>query len=631
MKRARHKGILVLKACVLLFAVFFVLGLGMFAYYAKDLPRPEKFTEIRLAQPTRIYDRTGTVLLYEIYGEEKREIIPLHQVSPYLIQAVVATEDVNFYRHPGLDVRGIGRAILTNLKLRSPAQGASTISQQLIRSSLLTRKKTVERKIQEIVLTLELERRYTKDQILEFYLNQIPFGSNAYGIASASKVFFNKNPFDLSVAEAATLAAMIRAPSYYSPYGPHAKELAARKNYVLSRMKTVGFLSQESQEAAKKEVITFANPAPTIKAPHFTLYVMDLLIQEYGEEFLREHGLKVITSLDWNLQQLAEKAISDRAKTNTRYNAHNAALVAMSPSTGEILSMVGSKDWFTESFPKGCVSGIDCLFDPKVNVATKLPGRQPGSAFKPFAYVTAFMKGFNDKTMVTDELTNFGVWGDKEYVPQNSDGKFHGVVTLRDALAQSMNIPAIKVLLYFAGIQDSIHTARDMGLTTIHEDASFYGPSLVLGGGEVRLLDIVSAYGVFATEGMRSPSIAIARIEDHQGQVIKEANNAPIRILPQEPSRLIGDILSDNAARTPLFGPNSSLVVPGFTVSVKTGTTQEYRDAWAIGYTKEISVGVWVGNSNNAPMNQAGGTVAAPIWKLFLLDALPYLQTSDSL
>ncbi|MBI1984932.1 MAG: transglycosylase domain-containing protein [Candidatus Wildermuthbacteria bacterium] len=611
----------VLRLFLLCSAGLFILGLGIFVYYAKDLPRPEKFTELQLSQPTRIYDRTGTVLLYEIYGEVKREVVPLNQVPGFLPQAIIATEDANFYHHFGLDWKGIARSMLKNLRLRDPSQfvGGSTISQQFVRSSLLTRKKTVERKIQEIVLTLELERRYSKEQILEFYLNQIPFGSNAYGVAAASKTYFNKTPKDLTVAEAALLAAMIQAPSYYSPYGAHKEELFSRKNYVLARMESLGFLSKESAESAKNEELVFADPSPGIKAPHFALYVTDLLVQEYGEDFLRENGLSVITSLDWDLQELAEKSVADHAKTNEAYHAYNAALVALDPNTGEILAMVGSKNWFAkESFPAGCVPP-NCLFDPKVNVATRIPGRQPGSAFKPFAYVTAFMKGYDDKTKVVDELTNFGVWGDKEYIPQNYDGKFRGEVTLREALAQSLNIPSIKVLLNLAGIKDSIDIARDMGLGTIQADPSNYGPSLVLGGGEVRLLDLVSAYGVFAAQGMRIPSLPILRIENKQGEVIKETKNTPIRILPEGSASLIGDILSDNSARTPIFGSRSILYFPDRTVSVKTGTTQDFRDGWVMGYTKDIAAGVWVGNSDNSSMSKEPGiVVAGPIWRQFL-------------
>ncbi len=609
-------------------AVFFALGIGTFFYYAKDLPRPEKFSEAIVAQPTKIYDRTGTTLLYEIYGEERRDVIPLDQISKSLQDAVIATEDANFYHHFGLEWTGILRAILVNLKLRAPVEGGSTISQQLIRSTFLTNKKTLERKVQEVILTLELERRYTKDQILGFYLNQIPFGSNAYGAEAASQFYFHKKASELSLAESAALAAMIRAPSYYSPYGSHKQELVARKDYVLERMVKEKYITSQEAQEAKAQKIVFADPSIDIKAPHFSLYVTDYLATHYGEDFLRQNGLKVTTSLDWNLQKLAETAVSDFAKQNINYNARNAALVAIDPNTGEILAMVGSKNWFAQPEPAGCNPGVNCAFDPKVNVATSLPGRQPGSAFKPFAYVTAFEKGYNDLTIVVDEKTDFGIWGGQDYTPQNYDGKFRGPVTLRQALAQSLNIPSIKVLLNLAGISDTIETARSMGISTIKDDPSAYGPSLVLGGGNVRLLDMVSAYGVFATDGYRIPPVAILEIRDRSENVVEHNTSTPIRMLSPEYTKLITSILSDNVARAPIFGTNSPLYFPEYQVAVKTGTTQDYRDGWIIGYTPKIVAGVWVGNNDNSPMNKEPGVVVAgPMWHEFMQKAIQYINS----
>jgi len=619
----------ILRIALFAFAGFVVAVIALFAYYAKDLPRPERFTEAILNQPTKIYDRTGTVLLYQIYGEEKRDVVSLDQVSPLLKQAIIATEDANFYHHFGLDPKGVARAMLVNFKLRSPVEGGSTISQQLIRSSLLTNRKTLGRKIQEVILTLELERSYSKDKILGFYLNQIPFGSNAYGVEAASQFYFRKKAADLSLTEAASLAAMIRAPSYYSPYGPHKDKLLARTNYVLDRMAGTKFITKQGAQSAKNTQLVFASPSIDIKAPHFVLSVTDDLANTYGEDFLRENGLRVTTTLDWNLQQLAEKAVDDFAQRNASFNAYNASIVAIDPRTGEILAMVGSKDWFGESYPAGCTPGVNCLFDPKVNVATRIPGRQPGSAFKPFAYVTAFTKGFNDKTIVVDEQTDFGIWGGQDYAPQNYDGKFRGPVTLRQALAQSLNIPSIKVLLDLAGLNDSIKTARDAGLTTIKDDPSSYGPALVLGGGEVRLLDLVSAYGVFAAGGQRIPPVSILKTEDARGNIIQQNTNTPIRILSSEPVALITNILSDNEARSPIFGPNSPLYFPGQQVAVKTGTTQDYRDGWIVGYTPTIVAGVWVGNNDNTSMNKEPGVVVAgPIWHEFMRGAFVYSPSS---
>jgi membrane peptidoglycan carboxypeptidase len=525
-------------------------------------------------------------------------------------------------------MRAIGRALLVNLRLRAPAQGASTISQQLIRSTFLTRKKTLERKVQELILTLELERRYSKDEILGFYLNQIPLGANAYGVGAGAATYFDKKVGDLTLEEAAALAAMIKAPSYYSPYGTHLEQLLARKNYVLSRMEKEGYLSKEEAEKAYKQKVVFAGSSLGLKAPHFVLWVLDELLQTYGEDFVRENGLRVTTSLDWNLQEAAERIVRDIAKRNESLHAYNAALVAIDPFSGEVKAMVGSKDWFAESSPEGCTPGIDCLFDPKLNVATTIPGRQPGSAFKPFAYTVAFNKGHDESFVVTDEETNFGIWGDKEYVPQNYDGKFRGPVTLRQALSQSLNIPSIKVLLNLAGIQESIALARDFGLTTLSPDASLYGPSLVLGGGEVRLLDMVSAYGVFATEGNRVPPLSIVEVTDVKGRILEENKNVPLRVLASPVAKLITNILSDNTARAPIFGANSLLYFPEVQVAAKTGTTQEFRDGWVIGYTPKgsgqaIVVGVWVGNNDNSSMDKEPGIViAGPIWREFMNVAL---------
>jgi len=357
------------------------------------------------------------------------------------------------------------------------------------------------------------------------------------------------------------------------------------------------------------------------------LSVLDSLLSRYGEEFLRERGLRVLTTLDWELQKVAQGAVDTFAQTNEFFNAYNAGLVALNPSTGEILSMVGSKNWSGESYPQGCSAGKDCLFDPKVNVTTYLQGRQPGSAFKPFVYAVAFEKGANDETVVEDVETDFGAWGDEEkYVPQNYDGLFRGEVTLRQALAQSLNVPSVKVLMELAGIKDSIKRAKELGITTL-QDSSNYGPSLVLGGGEVHLLDMVVAYSVFATEGKRVYPSSVLLVQDSRGRELMASKNGAIQIMQPKVANLITNILSDNKARTPMFGSRSQLVVSGFKTAAKTGTTQEYRDAWTLGYTKDLSAGVWVGNNNNAAMREAPGVVvAAPIWNQFMRKALPLLE-----
>ena len=634
---------------LLLFLVFFVGFL--FIYYAKDLPRPEKFTERRFPQSTKIYDQTGQILLYEIYGEEKRTLVSLEEIPEYLKEAVIAAEDANFYHHFGVDLKGIARAILADLKLGEPVYGGSTIPQQLIRSAFLSTEKTAERKIREVVLALELNRRYPKNQILEWYFNQVPFGQNCYGAEAASQFYFKKNISQLSLVEAATLAAIIRAPYRLSPYDRDGKEeLIARKNYILGRMVAEGYLSSEEAEMAKKEEVKFAERRIEIKAPYFTLWVKAELEAKYGKEFLSEKGLKVYTSLDWELQKIAEEVTREGIARNKIYNAHNAALVAIRPKTGEVLSLtVGTGDYYAPPYPEGCNPGKDCTFDPQFNVVIgteENPGRQPGSAFKPFIYTTAFKKGCDDKTQVLDAFTNFGLWGGKEYTPQNYDEKFRGWVSLRQALSQSLNVPSIKVLYLIGsetkienldinnflgqekiisqGLKESLDTAREMGITTLNKDLSSYGPALVLGGGEVNLLEMTSAFGVFANDGLKVQPTVILKIEDSDGNIIYENKKEPKRVLESGTAKLITDVLSDNETRAPMFGPRSHLYFENYKVAAKTGTTDNFRDCWTIGYTPEIAVGVWAGNSNNEPMikKQPAATVAGPIFHNFTEAAL---------
>ncbi len=605
---------------------FFILivfaFLFLFIYYAKDLPRPEKFTERQLFESTKIYDRSGQIVLYEIYGEEKRTLVPLEKVPKYLKEAVIATEDANFYHHPGVDLKGIINATFANLKLMKPTYGGSTIPQQLIRSTFLSLEKTPERKIREIILSLELNRRYSKEQILEWYLNQVPFGRNAYGVEAASETYFKKPVSEISLAEAATLTALIKAPSFYSA---NLDKLFVRKDYVLDRMVNEGFLKPEEAEKAKKEKVNIAEHFQLILAPHFTLWVKQQLEEKYGKDFLEQKGLKIITTLDWELQKLAEETVKEGVKNNKVYNSHNAALVALDPKTGEILAMVGSADYFGEPYPKNCVSGLNCKFDPHFNVAVgvkNMPGRQPGSSFKPFVYVTAFQKGYSDKTIVEDTPTCWPQENGKDWCPQNFDGLFRGPVTLRSALAQSLNIPAVKVLDSLAGYLDSVKTAQEIGITTL-TDPKNYGLSIVLGGAEVKLLDMVSAYGVFANDGLRIPTSAILKIEDSKGNIIFENKKTPVRVLESNAVRLLNDVLSDNEARAPMFGPRSNLYFENYQVAVKTGSSQDYRDAWTIGYTPSLVAGVWSGNNDNSPPARKPGVIlAGPIWHKFMEKAL---------
>ena len=603
-------------------------SLFLFFSYTKDFPRPEMFQERRLAQSTKIYDRTGQILLYEVYGEEKRTWVPLGNIPEYLKQAVVAAEDANFYNGFGIDLKGIARAVLADLKLKSPVFGASTIPQQLIRSTFLTADKTAERKLREIILALELSRRYSKDQILEWYLNQVPFGQNAYGAQAASQTYFGKSVFEISLPEAAILAALIKSPYSLSPYGENKDGLLARKDYILDRMLNEHFLDATTSAREKEKEVVFIEKVISLKAPYFTLWVKQQLENQFSEELLKEGGLRVFTSLNWEMQKIAEQTLKEGVQNNVVYNAHNAGMVAISPDTGEVLAMtVGIGDYNADPFPKGCEPGVTCSFDPKFNVVVgtkENPGRQPGSAFKPFIYAAAFKKGYNGTTTVVDELTNFGVWGDKEYIPQNYDEKFRGPVTLRQALSQSLNIPAIKTLLYLAGLEDSVKTAQDLGINTLNPP---FGPAIVLGGWEVKLLDMTSAYGVFASGGLKVDPVAILKIEDKDGNVIFENKKTPKRVLEKNVANLINDILSDNDTRAPMFGPRSNMYFENWQVAAKTGTTDNFRDTWIIGYTPSISVGIWAGNNNNEPLEkkQPAATVAGPIFHDFMEKVLPLL------
>lgn len=620
MKRKRKRFLKIFQVAFYLISIFLLTGVFLgslaFLYFARDLPRPESFVDRQISQPTRIYDRTGENLLYTIHGEERREIVQLEDVSPYFTDALIALEDTNFHSHSGFDIEGIVRSVFINIRERDLAAGGSTITQQLVRSALLSPEKTFMRKVRELVLTIELERNYSKEDILEFYVNQISFGHNIYGIETAAQNYFEKNASELSLRESAILASLIRAPSALSPYGDNLNILIRRSNYALERMHSLGFISEEEKEIALEEEVEFSRFRNYLRAPHFVLGVKQTLENRYGSDLLDQGGFKVYTTLDFDLQRRAEIVAKEAAQINKNYNAHNISIVILDPHTGEILAMVGSADYFKDPYPEGCVPGKTCLFDPYTNVA--LSGRQPGSAFKPFVYATAFLNGYDDETTVMDERTNFGSEANP-YIPRNYDGLFRGEVTLRDALAQSLNVPAVKTLRDLAGLRESIDMAERFGITTFTQDPYFYGLPLVLGGGEVRLLELTSAYGVFAAQGYRSSPHSIKKIEDSRGNVFFENRITPRRIIDSSVADMITDILSDNEARAPVFGSNSLLHFEDEKVAVKTGTTQNFRDGWTIGYTSEKVVGVWVGNNNNQPMVRGLGiTVSSPAWRILI-------------
>lgn len=600
----------------------------------RDLPNPESLTARSVAESTKIYDKTGTVLLYEFHGEEKRTIVPFDDVPLVVRQATLAAEDINFYHHRGLDWRGIIRAILKNIISASISQGGSTITQQLVKKSILSDERTFTRKIKEAVLALAVETRYSKDEIFELYLNQIPYGSNAYGVSAAAETFFGKKVGELALGEAALVAALPQAPSFYSPYGSHKDELLKRRDWVLDRMQEAGFIKEDEVKKAKENVLNFAPPKNSIRAPHFVFYVQEYLNSQYGEEVVEKGGLRVITTLDWRLQEEGEKIVREGAERNERLvDAKNASLVAIDPKTGDILTMVGSRDYWGEASPANCMPGKNCKFDPFVNATISL--RQPGSSFKPFVYTTAFKKGFTPDTVLFDVPTEFnplcnsdgtpgpGIQDPKDcYHPQNYDNTFRGPVTLRQSIAQSLNVPSVK-LLYLVSMKDTIETAKSMGISSL-TDPDRYGLSLVLGGAEVSLLEMTSAFGTFATEGLYHPKHAILRVENSQGEIIEEKKEISIPTLDTEIARIMNDMLSDNNARVPVFSPQSSLYFPNRQVAAKTGTTQDYRDAWVIGYTPSLVAGVWVGNNDNSHMNQSAVSimVAGPMWHRFLEFAL---------
>ncbi len=595
-------------------SLFFAAAVIYAAVVIKNLPSPEQFSFRQINQSTKIYDRTGQILLYEIHGEEKRTVVPLEEIPEYLKEATLATEDNNFYTRPAFDWKAILRALLVDLKEMRIAQGGSTITQQLARNIFLSPKKTLDRKFKELILAIELESKYSKSQILYFYLNQIPYGSNAYGVEAASQTFFNKSAKDLTLAEAAVLASMPQAPSYYSPWGTHAKELFQRQKYILSKMVELRYIAPGEKEAAENQKINFAPQSlGTIKAPHFSLAVKDYLNERYGENTVNNGGLRVITTLDWELQQLAERVVSEGAERNEKlYNGKNASLVAQDPKTGQILALVGSRDYFNTQL------------EGNFNVATQ-GLRQPGSALKPFAYLTAFEAGYGPKTIIFDVPTEFDTTGNpaKSYRPQNYDELFRGPVTFEKGLAQSINVPSVKVL-YLAGLDNVLKTVHDFGVTTLNERWR-YGLSLILGGGEVRLIDLVNAYSTLAQEGVKHEQTTILSVEDSQGNILETYHDKTTRVADPQFPRMINQILSDKQLRSPLFQSSLSLTTfDNYEVALKTGTTNDYRDAWAMGYSPSIAIGVWAGNNDNKPLVRRGGSIlaAVPIWNAFLKEAL---------
>jgi len=602
-------------------AVAFFVFLGLFLIWAATLKLPDlaSLADRKMEQSVKIYDRTGSALLYDLHDNVQRTIVPITSISPSVQHATIAIEDAEFYSHSGVRPLATVRAILTNILSGDPlgGGGGSTITQQVIKGSVLTGNKTITRKFKEWVLALKLERTLSKDQILELYLNQAPYGGAMYGVEQASETFFNKHASDLSIPEAAYLAAVLPAPTYYSPYGNHKDDLDKRKNLVLDRMFVHGYLTEAQLAEAKLAVVEFQpQRASAIQAPHFVFYVRQYLEEKYGVHALEESGWRVTTSLDADLQEKAEEIVKRNALSNTKkFNASNAGMIGLDPKTGEILVMVGSRDYF------------DPDIDGNYNVT--LASRQPGSAFKPFAYAESFIKGYTPETVLFDVRTQFqttcsatNFTSDGEcYSPVNYDGQFRGPMTLRNALAQSINVPAVKIL-YLAGIGDTLRLAKSMGISTLGNQNQ-YGLTLVLGGGEVTILDMASAYGTFANNGLRMNPVAVLKIEDTQGTVIED-NTAQqgSQVLPRGVAEQINDILSDPVARGPIGG-GELFNFGGRDVALKTGTTNDYRDAWTVGYSPNIVVASWAGNNDNSSMvKRVSGFIVGPMWSEFMRYAL---------
>ncbi|MBI2310161.1 transglycosylase domain-containing protein [Candidatus Collierbacteria bacterium] len=606
--------------------------LWMFYFYIfKDLPTPYDLKKHQPKLSTHILDRNEQEL-YKIYKDENRSLIKIDELPSYLIDATVSIEDKEFWNHAGFSPTGIIRAIYHNWFISlalSPrpstlaTQGGSTITQQLIKNTLLTPEKTIRRKVRELILSVWVERVFSKKEILEMYLNEVSFGGTAYGIQEASQQYFGKNAVSLSLAEAALLAGLPAAPTAYSPFGINQGKAKERQADVLRRMAEDKNISAESAEEALREELKFSQNSTNIKAPHFVMYVRDWLASKFGEDMVNNGGLKVITTLDLDLQEFVQKTVTDEVASLKKLKVTNGAALVTDPKSGEILSLVGSQNYF------------DFQHDGQVNVVFR--PRQPGSSIKPIMYAAAFQKGFTPASVILDAPISFSTPGSKPYSPVNYDGKFHGPIPIRTALASSYNVPAVKVLSTI-GVNIMIDQGEAMGINT-WGDRKRFGLSLTLGGGEITMADMAEAYGTIANYGVYVPLNPILKVENSQGKVLfqktpnsqnvgtsdsQTVGNSDSQIFPSIPNRAMPagvafqliDILSDPIARAPAFGTRSVLNIPGHQVAVKTGTTNNLRDNWTFGFTTDFVVSAWVGNNDNSPMSYiaSGITGASPIW-----------------
>lgn len=593
----------------LILPIIFMGIVSAFFYFIviKDLPSPNVLSQREPEVSTKIYDRNG-ILLYKIFKDKNRTIVPLTEVPIHVRLATLAAEDAEFYDHPGFSIKGILRALTRDLGTGS-LQGGSTITQQLVKNVLLTPEKTLTRKAKEIILSIQVETKFTKDKILEMYLNEVSYGGTAYGIEEASLSYFGKEVRQLTIAEAAFLAGLPKSPTTYSPFGQNSELAFLRQREVLRLMRINKFITPETEQASVAEELTFIPNKTKIKAPHFVMYIRQLLVDKYGEDVVEKGGLEVVTSLDMEIQKISEEIVRTEVEKIKNLHVGNGAALVLNPKTGEILAMVGSKNYF------------DTAEDGQVNVL--LRQRQPGSSIKLINYAYALENGFSPASVIEDSPITYVIPGSRPYSPVNYDGQFVGRVNLRSAFAQSRNIPAVKILASY-GVSKMIDQGTKMGITT-WDNPSSYGLSLTLGGGAVKALDLANVYATVANEGIKPEILPILKVTNYKGKKLEENKPKMQKVLDTRVAYLITDILKDNIARSPEFGLNSYLVVKNHPeVAVKTGTSNDLRDNWTVGYNQDFLTLTWVGNNDNSPMNRiaSGVTGASPIWNKIMTTLL---------
>lgn len=604
---------------------FILLVVILFLWYGRDLPTPEKLTSLNLPQSTRILDRKG-IVLYDIYSNQNRSYVPLSKIPKTLQEATIAIEDKDFYKNEGYSITGYVRSLF-NILLFKGLSGGSTITQQLVKQTLLTSERTIPRKIKEFILAIEVDKKYSKKQILELYLNVAPYGGPNVGVETAAEGYFGKKASELNLVECAILAGLPQSPSYYSPFSSNPKAYVKRAEAVLRRMREDGYITTKQEQDALKQLpnVKFLARNQTIKAPHFAFYVKDLLVKKFGESMVENGGLQVTTTLDYKLQNKAEDIVREEVNNARTLRVGNGASIVIDPTSGEILSMVGSRDFFATDTTD--YNGKKVSFEGMFNVITQ-GKRQPGSAIKPVMYATALQRGYTAASLIMDTKTVFPDQGGKDYTPVNYDDKYHGPVQVRFALGSSLNVPAVKMLAQ-VGIKNMLTNAYNMGISTLiptDENISRFGLSITLGGGDVIPFEFANAFSAFANGGNKVDSVAILKVTDRDGKMLYEHKNTSGKkqVLDSGIAFIISHILLDNNARLLTFGPNSYLNIQGRQIAVKTGTTDDKRDNWTIGWTPNVLVLAWVGNNDNSPMGQiaSGVTGAAPIWRRVILEAI---------